>query len=59
MSNADNRTILVDPIVYIILRVYSPERIPISEFGGFNKSIGVKESPLMSFFLSPQLILET
>lgn len=32
MSNADNRTILVDPIVYIILRVCSPERIPISDF---------------------------
>lgn len=32
MSNVDNGAILVNPIVYIILKTYNPERIPISDF---------------------------
>lgn len=32
MSNIDNNAIFVNPIVYIILETYNPERIPISDF---------------------------
>ncbi len=32
MSNIDNSAILVNPIVYIILKAYNLERIPISDF---------------------------
>lgn len=42
MSHVDNGTILVNPIVYVLLRMCNPERIPISDFEGFNRASGRK-----------------